>query len=77
MGALKVVALILMLVVVAVGYEWDAIDRLIYALVIFLIVAFVWSRLSLRGLTVVRALASDRAQVGQTVREQVTLHHRG
>lgn len=77
MGALKVVALILVLVTVAVGYQWSAIDRLIYALVIFLIFAFVWSRLSLRGLTVVRALASDRAQVGQTVREEVTLRNRG
>ena len=77
MGAIKVIALILVLVVVAVGYEWTAIDRLIYAMVIFLIAAFVWSQLSLRSLVVRRSLASDRSQVGQTIHEEVTLWNRG
>ena len=77
MGALKVIGLIMVLVVVAVGYEWAAIDQLIIALVVFLVVTFVWSRLALRGLMVVRSLSSDRVRVGQTVREELTIRNQG
>ncbi|HET8587080.1 MAG TPA: DUF58 domain-containing protein, partial [Candidatus Limnocylindria bacterium] len=77
MGALKVIALIVVLVVVARVNQWPAIDPIIYTLVVFLVLAWLWSRRAVKGLAIERGLASDRAQVGQAATEQITVINRG
>lgn len=77
MGALKVIALILVLVVVASVNQWPAIHPIIYTLIAFLVLAWLWSRGSVKGLAVERGLASDRAQVGQAATERITVINRG
>lgn len=77
MGALKVIALIVVLVVVANVNQWRAIDPIIYTLVVFLVLAWLWSRRAVKGLAIERGLASDRAQVGQAATEQITVINRG
>ena len=39
------------------------------AMVVLLVVAWVWTRLSLQGVSVLRRVEADRAQVGETLRE--------
>lgn len=77
MGALKVIVLIVVLVVVASVYQWPALHPIIYSLVAFLLLAFLWSRVSVKGLAVERGLASDRVQVGQSATERITIVNRG
>ncbi len=56
---------------------WPVVDRLALALLGLLISAWLWSRLSLGGVGVMRAVATDRAQVGQVLTEQVEVHNHG
>ncbi|MEX2426058.1 MAG: DUF58 domain-containing protein [Thermomicrobiaceae bacterium] len=71
MNWLKLVALILGILVASEINRWSILDNLFFVLTGLLIVSFVWSRVSLRGLEVTRETKSNRAQVGQTLEERV------
>jgi uncharacterized protein (DUF58 family) len=73
LGAFKVLLLIGALLVAAVAYEWDGLDRVIVALVVLLILAWAWSRVSLNRIGLKRVLLSDRVRVGERIREEITL----
>lgn len=77
MNALKLVLLLLGVLVLGQATDWPVADTLALALGGVLVLAFAWSRVSLRGVTGERALAADRAQVGGSVRETVRLRNRG
>lgn len=75
MNALKLVALIFAILFLAEINRWGILENLFYVLTGLLLVAFVWSRYSLRGLHVTRETKSDRAQVGQTLLERVRIRN--
>jgi uncharacterized protein (DUF58 family) len=70
-NSLKLVALILGILILSEINRWSILDNLFFVLTGLLIVSFVWSRVSLRGLEVTRETKSNRAQVGQTLVERV------
>ncbi len=76
MNAFKVVLLLLGIVVLAQINDWPFLDQLVAVLVGLLIVAYVWSRLSLRSVSIERETSTDRAQVGQTVTERIEVCNR-
>lgn len=75
MNGLKLV--LLFVVVLAVGQitDWGVADHLAVALLVILLVTWTWSRLSLGGIGVARRTMSDRAQVGQTMRETLAIRN--
>jgi uncharacterized protein (DUF58 family) len=74
-NSLKLVALIIGILVLSEVNRWSILDNLFYVLTGLLVVSFVWSRLSLRGLEVTRETHSNRAQVGQTLEERVRIRN--
>ncbi|MGH2534076.1 MAG: DUF58 domain-containing protein [Thermomicrobiales bacterium] len=74
---LRLCGLLLVAILIAQVNDWHVLDRVALAVSAVLICAYLWSRISLRGLTVVRRVASDRAQVGQPLREQIAVLNRG
>ncbi len=75
MNWLKLVALILGILVVSELNSWSILDNLFFVLTGLLVVSFVWSRFSLRGVDVTRETKSNRAQVGQTLVERVRIRN--
>lgn len=75
MGAFKLGILIAGLFIVAVVYDWSMLDKLIIALVALVVIAWIWSRLSLRRLGLTRSLSSDRVRAGEVVTEELTLRN--
>jgi uncharacterized protein (DUF58 family) len=71
--------ILLFVAVLAVGQitDWDVADHLALALLLLLVAAWIWTRLSLRGVTVMRKTGADRAQVGQSLRETLALRNSG
>lgn len=76
MTELRLSLLVLGAFVVAQFNEWQPLDRALVAGAVLLVLAYLWSRNALRGISVTRRLASDRAQVGQVVADQITLRNR-
>ncbi len=77
MNAFKVVLLLLGIVVLAQVNDWPFLNQLVVALLGLLVVAYVWSRLSLRSVSIFRETSTDRAQVGQPVVERIEVRNRG
>ena len=77
MGAPKLILLLLVVMGFGQANGWEAADNLSLALIGLLVGAFVWSRLSLRGVAVTRETATDRAQVGQELVERVEVRNGG
>ena len=75
MGALKIILLIVAALVFGEVTGQSVADHLALALLAVLIAAWVWSRVSLRGLSLRRETAADRAQVGQPLRETVEIRN--
>jgi uncharacterized protein (DUF58 family) len=75
MGALGVGFLIAVLLVLAVINDWNAADGLIVSLALLLMVAWVWSRLSLQRLGFTRELSTDRIRAGDTIEEVLTVRN--
>ena len=73
MNALKLATVLLGVFVLAQLTAWPYLDELTFVLAGVIAVAFVWSRLSIAGLRVERRLTGDRFQVGQDVRETITV----
>ncbi|MCC6314019.1 MAG: DUF58 domain-containing protein [Thermomicrobiales bacterium] len=77
MNALKLLLLLLAVLVLGQTTQWPVADQAALALGGLIVFAWLWSRLSLRGLTLERTLTADRAQVGGVVREQIVLRNTG
>jgi len=56
--------------------EWRPLDQLLVVSVAVLAVAYLWSKVSLRGIVISRRIPSDRAQVGLTVLDEITVRNR-
>ena len=76
-NAAKVGALAIVILIAAQVSGWGILDTLFFVVVGVLIVAYVWSRVSLRSLALVRETRTDRAQVGQTLDERLQIENRG
>jgi uncharacterized protein (DUF58 family) len=77
MTAFRLSVLVLGALALAQFNEWQPLDRILVAGVALLVAAFLWSKSSLRGVTVTRRVATDRAQVGQTLTDEIKLSNRG
>lgn len=77
MGAFKVVLLIVAALVFGQVTDWRAADQLALALIVLLIVARLWSRLSLRGLRLRRHMTADRGQVGELIIDEIEVRNLG
>lgn len=73
MGAFKLLLVTIALFAFAVAYNWSDLDRLVMALVLFLAVAWIWSRDSLNRIGLRRSLSSDRVRTGEVVEEEIEL----
>ncbi|HWV25515.1 MAG TPA: DUF58 domain-containing protein [Thermomicrobiales bacterium] len=73
MGAFKLLLVTIGLFAFAVAYNWSDLDRLVIALVLILIVAWIWSRDSLNRIGLRRSLSSDRVRMGEIVEEEIEL----
>lgn len=71
--------LLLFIAALAIGQiaDWGVADHLAIALLALLAVAWIWTRLSLRGVSVRRKVSSDRAQVGESLRETLAVRNAG
>ncbi|MDI3339888.1 MAG: DUF58 domain-containing protein [Sphaerobacter sp.] len=75
MNAVKLAILILVVLALAELSRWDVLEKLFFVLAGLFIAAFVWSRVSLRGLAVTREITADRAQVGQRLVERLRIQN--
>jgi uncharacterized protein (DUF58 family) len=55
--------------------EWQLLDQLTIALVTLIVLAYVWSRVSVTGIGASRRISTVRAQVGQTVSEEIVVEN--
>ncbi len=72
---LKVALFAAVILVLAQINNWRLLDRLFFVLAGLLLIAFFWSRASLRGLRVTRETPTDRAQVGQEIAERLRVEN--
>ena len=77
MNGLKVIFLIVAVLVIGQVTDWGIADHLAVALFVLLVAAWIWTRLSLQGISVVRKAGADRAQVGQSLRETLAVRNGG
>lgn len=75
MNGLKVVLLFFAVLVAGQVTDWGVADHLAIALLAIIVVCWLWTRLSLSGISVTRRLGSDRAQVGQTLQETLAVRN--
>lgn len=73
MGWSRLVLLIGILLFASIMWELSVLDRVIAAMVIVLVIAWLWNRLSLSGIGFERHLLVDRVNVGEMVSEEITL----
>ena len=65
MNAVKLLVVIVLVLAISQLNEWDVLERVFFVLSALLVVALLWSRLSLHGLALSRETRTDRAQVGE------------
>ena len=75
MNGLKIILLIVAVLVLGQVTDWVVADHLAIALLVVLILAWLWTRVSLAGISVARRIAADRAQVGQTLQETLAVRN--
>lgn len=73
MGWFRQLILIGILLFASLTWDLSVLDRLIAALVIVLVIAWLWNRFSIGGIGFERSLMLDRVNVGDNVIEQITL----
>lgn len=76
MTLFRLLGLVLTGLVVAQLNTWRPLDQLIIAGIVLVSLAYVWSRQSLRGVFGSHRTPSDRAQVGQTVSDEIAIENR-
>ena len=77
MNGLKVILLIVAVLAIGQITDWSVADHLALALLVILFAAWIWTRLSLQGISVARKAGADRAQVGQALGETLTVRNGG
>jgi uncharacterized protein (DUF58 family) len=77
LNGLKLAFLIAAVLVIGQLTKWGAADHLALALLVIIVVSWVWTRLSLSGISVVRRSGAGRAQVGQTLQETLAVRNSG
>ena len=77
MNAFKLVSLLLAVLVVGQVTAWAVADHLAIALIVLLVAAWLWTKLSLQSVSVVRRIEADRAQVGEALRETLAVRNAG
>ncbi len=77
MNAVKLGILAFVVLVAAQVSGWGVLDTLFFVLIGVLIVAYIWSRISLGSLALTRDTRTDRAQVGQMLDERMKIENRG
>jgi len=75
-NALKLIILAVVVFVLGQANQWDILNKVFFALVGLLVVAWVWGRFSLNGISLTREAKADRAQVGQPLLERVRIQNR-
>lgn len=75
MNGLKLAIIAVVILILAQLNQWDVLDNVFFTFIGLLGIAYVWSLLSLRGVTVLRDARSDRAQVGQTFQERIRVRN--
>lgn len=73
MVALRVLALALVGLAFGLIDDWPAITVMSLSLLVVIVLSFVWSRTSLTGLSFARRLSSSRVQVGDQLREDLSI----
>lgn len=73
MNGVKLLTILVGCFLLAQLTAWPYLDEITYVLFGVAVVAWLWSRLSLRGLEVERHVALDRYQVGQDLREEIVV----
>ncbi|HEV2528001.1 MAG TPA: DUF58 domain-containing protein [Thermomicrobiales bacterium] len=76
MNVAKAVAVLIVIFVLAQFTPWPYLDELLIVLVGLIVIGFIWSRLSVASIDVMRVIPGDRMQVAQELREDVTLRSR-
>lgn len=76
MNGLKLAIIALVILILAQLNQWDVLDNVFFTFIGLLVIAYLWSFVSLRGVTVDRDSRSDRAQVGQTFQERIRVRNR-
>ena len=71
MNAVKLLVVIVLVLAISQLNEWDVLERVFFVLSALLVVALLWSRLSLHGLALSRETRTDRAQVGERLVERL------
>lgn len=69
--------MIAVLFVISVINDWSAPDNLIITLVAVLVIAYLWSRVSLQRLGMSRSLSLDRVRAGEWVTEEIQIANLG
>lgn len=69
----RLVLLIGILIFASITWDLSVLDRVIAAMVIVLVIGWLWNRLSLSGVGFERHLMVDRVNVGDKVTEEITL----
>ena len=77
MNAFKIIVILVLALAVGQVTDWVVADHLALALLVLLVAAAVWTRLSLQGISVIRKSGADRAQVGQSLRETLSVRNAG
>jgi len=73
LGALKLGLIASVLFAIAIVNDWSTPDRLIITLIAVLVIAWIWTRLSLQRLALTRSLTLDRVRAGEWVTEELSL----
>lgn len=76
MNGLKLGLILFALLVVVTVFGWDDIEWVFYSGVLLLTVAFIWSQMSLVGISVERTIEADRVFAGNDVRERFQIMNR-
>ncbi|HEU0115066.1 MAG TPA: DUF58 domain-containing protein, partial [Thermomicrobiales bacterium] len=77
MNAIKLFILLLAAFILGRTTGWPVLDHVALAALAILLFTWLWSRFSLRGVSVWRAPAAERAQVGQTIGEAIEVRNAG
>jgi uncharacterized protein (DUF58 family) len=77
MTGLRLLLLAFAALVYGVAVDWSVITMAAIALILIVVVSFIWSRWSIRDIGFSRTLESDKVQVGDKLREQMRIENRG
>ncbi|HEU5433798.1 MAG TPA: DUF58 domain-containing protein, partial [Thermomicrobiales bacterium] len=77
MNAFKLVILLIAAFIFGRTTGWPVLDHVALAALAVLLFTWLWSRFSLRGVSIWRSPAAERAQVGQTIGEAVEARNAG